>query len=163
MQRRWRTGGGQEEHLDLSPSRTGGGARRTAEVAEPKPPCGGDNEGLARSQVTSRLAVIHVGSRPTPNPHPSERGQSALVGGGVELRPPASVVGSRASGWMGMGAARAAGGDGCRVRHGARGVASRGVAPSLRLAWRPSPVARRGRGLGGILDPGGWGVGVRTE
>jgi len=160
MQRRWRTGGGQEEHLDLSPSRTGGGARRTAEVAEPKPPCGGDNEGLARSQVTSRLAVIHVGSRPTPNPHPSERGQSALVGGGVELRPPASVVGSRAGGWMGMGAARAAGGDGCRVRHGARGVP---VGASPRLAWRPSAVARRGRGLGGILDPGGRGVRVRTE
>ena len=140
MQRRWRTGGGQEEHLDLSPSRTGGGARRTAEVAEPKPPCGGDNEGLARSQVTSRLAVIHVGSRPTPNPHPSERGQSALVGGGVELRPPASVVGSRAGGWMGMGAARA------------RGVASRAV------ARRPSGTGTRG-------DPGSGreGFGVRTE
>ena len=135
MQRRWRTGGGQEEHLDLSPSRTGGGARRTAEVAEPKPPCGGDNEGHARSQVTSRLAVIHVGSRPTPNPHPSERGQSALVGGGVELRPPASVVGSRAGGWMGMGAARAAGGDGCGT-----GLEESG----RRRVWRPSPVGDSG-------------------
>ena len=160
MQRRWRTGGGQEEHLDLSPSRTGGGARRTAEVAEPKPPCGGDNEGLARSQVTSRLAVIHVGSRPTPNPHPSERGQSALVGGGVELRPPASVVGSRAGGWMGMGAARAAGGDGCRVRHGARGVASRGVAASglAAVGRRPS-----GTGTRGDRDPGSGREGGRGE
>ena len=152
MQRRWRTGGGQEEHLDLSPSRTGGGARRTAEVAEPKPPCGGDNEGLARSQVTSRLAVIHVGSRPTPNPHPSERGQSALVGGGVELRPPASVVGSRAGGWMGMGAARAAGGEGMGAARGQRSRQSgrRRVWPGGR---RPSPVgdgdsggSRRGGG-----------------
>ena len=143
MQRRWRTGGGQEEHLDLSPSRTGGGARRTAEVAEPKPPCGGDNEGLARSQVTSRLAVIHVGSRPTPNPHPSERGQSALVGGGVELRPPASVVGSRAGGWMGMGAARAAGGDGC-------GAGQR----SRQSGRRPSPVGDGDSGGSWIREGG---------
>ena len=151
MQRRWRTGGGQEEHLDLSPSRTGGGARRTAEVAEPKPPCGGDNEGLARSQVTSRLAVIHVGSRPTPNPHPSERGQSALVGGGVELRPPASVVGSRAGGWMGMGAARAARGDGCGTGPEESGRRRDAASGGRR------PVARRG--LGGIVDPGGRGSG----
>jgi len=154
MQRRWRTGGGQEEHLDLSPSRTGGGAWRTAEVAEPKPPCGGDNEGLARSQVTSRLAVIHVGSRPTPNPHPSERGQSALVGGGVELRPPASVVGSRAGGWMGMGAARAAGGEGMGAARGQRSRQSgrRRVWPGGR---RPSPVGDGDSGGSWIREGGG--------
>ena len=157
MQRRWRTGGGQEEHLDLSPSRTGGGARRTAEVAEPKPPCGGDNEGLARSQVTSRLAVIHVGSRPTPNPHPSERGQSALVGGGVELRPPASVVGSRAGGWMGMGAAQAAGGDGCVTGPEESPVG----ASRRRCVWpggrRPSPVGDGDSGGAWIREGGGLG------
>jgi len=74
----------------------------------------------------------------------AERGQSALVGGGVELRPPASVVGSRAGGWMGMGAARAAGGDGCGT----------GLEESGRCrVWRPSPVGDSGGR--GIVDLGG--------